>query len=39
MAKTIPIIAMTANAFEDDVRQALDSGMNAHILRKNAEHL
>ena len=33
MAKKIPIIAMTANAFEDDVRQALDSGMNAHIAK------
>lgn len=31
MAKKIPIIAMTANAFEDDVKQALDAGMNAHI--------
>ena len=32
-AKTIPIIAMTANAFDDDVRQALDSGMNAHLAK------
>ncbi len=30
-AKTIPIIAMSANAFVDDVRNALDAGMNAHI--------
>lgn len=30
-AKTIPIIAMTANAFEEDVRRALDAGMNAHL--------
>ncbi len=30
-AGTIPIIAMSANAFVDDVRKALDSGMNAHI--------
>ena len=30
-AKTIPIIAMTANAFDDDVKAALDSGMNAHL--------
>ncbi len=29
----IPIIAMTANAFEEDRRQALDSGMNAHIAK------
>lgn len=27
----IPIIAMTANAFEEDRKQALESGMNAHI--------
>lgn len=32
-AKTIPIIAMTANAFTEDVRNALDSGMNAHIAK------
>lgn len=32
-AKTIPIIAMTADAFEDDVKKALDSGMNAHIAK------
>ncbi len=32
-AKTIPIIAMTANAFDDDVKQALDSGMNAHLAK------
>ena len=27
----IPIIAMTANAFEEDRQQALDSGMNGHL--------
>ncbi len=27
----IPIIAMTANAFSSDIKEALDSGMNAHI--------
>ncbi len=32
-AKTIPIIAMTANAFADDVAQALNSGMDAHIAK------
>jgi len=32
-AKVIPIVAMTANAFVDDVRDAIDSGMNAHITK------
>lgn len=32
-AKTIPIIAMTANAFDDDVKAAIDSGMNAHLAK------
>ena len=27
----IPIVAMTANAFEEDRRKALESGMNAHV--------
>ena len=30
-AKTIPIIAMTANAFSDDVEACLASGMNEHL--------
>lgn len=30
-AKTIPIIAMTANAFAEDVRNCLESGMNDHV--------
>lgn len=30
-AKTIPIIAMTANAFTEDIQKSLDSGMNGHI--------
>ena len=32
-ARTVPIIAMTANAFVDDVRDAIDSGMDAHIAK------
>jgi CheY-like chemotaxis protein len=28
---SIPIIAMTANAFESDIQQALDARMNAHV--------
>lgn len=29
--QTIPIIAMSANAFEDDVKRSLASGMNGHL--------
>ena len=29
--KTIPIVAMSANAFDDDVRRSIASGMNAHL--------
>lgn len=32
-AKTVPIAAMTANAFADDVKRALKCGMNAHIAK------
>ena len=32
-AGTIPIIAMTANAFAEDERQALACGMNAHVAK------
>ncbi|MBE6041229.1 MAG: response regulator [Clostridiales bacterium] len=30
-AETIPIIAMTANAFDEDVQRSLQVGMNAHL--------
>lgn len=32
-AKTIPIIAMTANAFSEDVNKSFESGMDAHIAK------
>lgn len=33
MAETIPIIAMTANAFVEDIHDALDAGMDAHVAK------
>lgn len=33
VAGTIPIIAMTANAFNDDVQAAFDAGMNGHLAK------
>lgn len=32
-AVTIPILAMTANAFEEDVRKSLAAGMDAHLTK------
>ncbi len=32
-AKTIPIIAMTADAFAEDIQKCLDYGMNAHVAK------
>lgn len=32
-SQRIPIIAMTANAYADDVQQAFDAGMNAHVTK------
>ena len=31
--RTIPIIAMTANAFAEDIQASLDAGMNAHLAK------
>lgn len=32
-AKSIPIVAMSADAFPEDIQRSLDSGMNAHIAK------
>jgi len=32
-AKTLPIIAMTADAFSEDIQKCLDCGMNAHVAK------
>ena len=32
-ASTIPIIAMTADAFAEDIQHCLDCGMNAHVAK------
>ena len=32
-AKTVPVIAMTANAFLDDIQQSFDAGMNDHLMK------
>ena len=30
-AKSVPIIALTANAFDEDVQQSMQAGLNAHL--------
>ena len=37
-AKKVPIVAMTANVFQDDVRQCLDAGMDDHIGKPIEDH-
>ena len=32
-AKTIPIIALTANAFDEDVQRSMQAGLNAHLTK------
>jgi CheY-like chemotaxis protein len=32
-AKTVPIVALTANAFKEDVDKALEHGMNTHLAK------
>jgi len=32
-AATVPIIALSANAFEKDIQQSLEAGMNAHLAK------
>jgi CheY-like chemotaxis protein len=31
LRKLVPIVAMTANVLEEDIRRAMEAGMNAHL--------
>ena len=33
VAETIPIIALTANAFDEDVQRSMQAGLNAHLTK------
>ena len=32
-ARMVPIVAMSANAFQDDIQLSMDAGMNAHLTK------
>ena len=32
-AETVPIIALTANAFDEDVQRSMQAGLNAHLTK------
>ena len=32
-ARTIPIMSMTANAYEEDIQKSMEAGMNAHLVK------
>ena len=32
-SRTVPILAMTANAFEDDIKKSLEAGMDGHLTK------
>jgi CheY-like chemotaxis protein len=39
-AKRIPIVALTANAFDEDIQRSLQAGMNAHLTKPvDTDHL
>ena len=38
-ARTVPIIALTANAYEEDVRSSLEVGMNVHLAKPTDSEL